>query len=317
MAFSKHAKRGGPEYIQALYDNYVLEHNIDLLSRGLSICGVELPGLRQAFRLCWWLLGVDPSMVPYFHLVTSPYFYPRTYPIKIESGFGCEGCKRDKRVVRGSDLRRGIPCDELGIHLEVTFPSHFRTYLTARQIKQGVFLTVSEEDDMTRALCLKREEYWPKGHSTPQKVIHFCGRLQCDSNWTASEFRTWHSKAIHLITEMGEGDLRCRQWLTDFTTTIDTICRILNETATTSMNGITPSLVDECRKVKSVQDGLTHRSRVAWKPRRSKYELSLINQISAISVPEDVDLPSWRTLPEMMSKSGGHQIPEDQPAAAV
>jgi hypothetical protein len=177
MAFSKHAKRGGPEYIQALYDNYVLEHNIDLLSRGLSICGVEFRGLRQAFRLCWWLLDVDPSMVPYFRLVTSPYFYPRTYSIKIESSFWREGRKRDKRVVRGSNLRRGIPCDELGIHLEATFPSHFRTCLTARQIKQGVFLTVSEEDDMTRALCLKREDYWPKGHSTPQKVIHFCGRL--------------------------------------------------------------------------------------------------------------------------------------------
>jgi hypothetical protein len=92
------------------------------------------------------------------------------------------------------------------------------------------------------------------------------------------------------------------------------------------MNGITPNFVDECRKVKSAQDGLTHRSRVAWKPRwkgdllekgQSKYERSLINQISAISVQDDVDLPSWRTLPEMMSKSGSHQTPEDQPVAAV
>jgi hypothetical protein len=89
--------------------------------------------------------------------------------------------------------------------LEATFPSHFRTCLTARQIKQGVLLTVSEEDGMTRALYLKEEEYWPKGYSTLQKVIHFCGTLQGDSNWTASEFRAWHSKAIHLITEMGEG----------------------------------------------------------------------------------------------------------------
>jgi hypothetical protein len=109
MAFSKHAKHGGPECLQALYDNYVLDHNIDLLSGGLPICGVEFRGLRQGFRLCWSFLGVGPSMVPYFHLVTLPYFHPRTYPIKIESGFWCEGCERDKRVVRGSDLRRGIP----------------------------------------------------------------------------------------------------------------------------------------------------------------------------------------------------------------
>jgi hypothetical protein len=124
----------------------------------------------------------------------------------------------------------------------------------------------------------------------------------------------------------GRGDLRCRQWLTDFTTTIDAICRILHDTATTSINGITPNFVDKSRKMKSVQGGLTHRSRVAWKPRRkgdlleegrSKYERSLINQISAISVQDDVDLPSWRTLSEMMSKSGGHRIPEGQPVAAV
>jgi hypothetical protein len=259
MAFSKHAKCGGPEYVQALYENYVIEHNNLPLSRGLLIHGVEFRGLREAFRLCWSLLGVDPSMLPYLHLVTLPYFHPRTYPIKIESGFWCEGCERDKRLVRGFDLsRRRIACDDLRVHVEATFPSHFRTCQTARQIKQDIFLTPFEEAEMTRALYLKRGEYWPKGYLTPVKVIQFYGRLQGDSNWTASEFRAWHSKAIYLVTEMGEGDLWCRQWLTDFPTYIDASC------------------------------------------------------------PDDVgELSAWRALPEMMSGSGGHQMPETQTVAAV
>ncbi len=202
------------------------------------------PGLRRAIRTSWSLLGVKANIQSNLLFSTLPYLHPRSTPIKIESGIWCVGCHRDIAIKRGFDFIRRMNCDDLAVHVREAFPEHFSNCQTARQIKEGNFLSLIEEYRLTKVLYLKRMEYWPRGYRLPPELIRLCHRRPGDKNWTAIKFQEWYAESLRSIVELGERDQQYRTQLSDFAHYFDEKCHLSSQVST---DDATCTLTEETR----------------------------------------------------------------------
>ena len=235
IARSKYENVGGLDYLRVLVSNYLMEHNIDpyhTVSGHIMLWDKRFPGLLEAIRTSWSLLGVNPNIQSNVLFSTLPYLHPRRTPVKIESGIWCFGCQRNLGIKCGFNSIRKMDCGGLAVHIREAFPKHFSICHTARQIKKGVFLPLFEEYKLTRVLFLKRMEYWPKGYRPPSEVVKLYHRRPGDKNWTAAKFREWHAEGLRRIIELGERDRQCRAQLADFIHYFDEKCRLSSEIST-------------------------------------------------------------------------------------
>ncbi|ERF70576.1 hypothetical protein EPUS_07873 [Endocarpon pusillum Z07020] len=229
IARSKYNIVGGLDYLHDLVSNYLMEHNIDShrnALRDIMLWDKSFPGLLEAIRTYWSLLGVDPNIQSDLLFTTLPYLHPRRTPLKVESGFWCVGCQRDLVLKCAFNPIRTPNYGGLAVYVREAFPKHLSTCHTARQIKKGILLPPFEEYKLTRHLFLKRMEYWPKGYRCPSEVIRLYHRRPGDRNWTATQFREWHAESLRRIIELGERDRQCRAQLADFKHHFDEKCRL-------------------------------------------------------------------------------------------
>ncbi|KAF7510631.1 hypothetical protein GJ744_006243 [Endocarpon pusillum] len=235
IARSKYNIGGDLDYLHVLVSAYLREHNIDPdpnSLRDIQLWGTRFPGLLQAIRTSWSLLGVNPNIQSNLLFTTLPYLHPRKTPLKIESGIWCVGCHRDLAVNCALNPVGARDYGGHAVHVREAFPNHVSTCHTAHQIKNGIFLRLSEEHKLTRVLFLKRMEYWPKGYRCPSEVVSLYHRRPGDKNWTATKFREWHAESLRRIVELGERDRRCRVQSADVIPYFDEKCRSSSEIST-------------------------------------------------------------------------------------
>lgn len=234
IARSKYNLVGGVDHLHVLVSNYLTNHNIDPdpnLQGNITLWGKHFPGLLEAIRMSWSLLGVDPNMQSNFLFTTLPYLHPRGTPLQIESGIWCAGCQRDLVTKRSFNPIRRLDYG-IAVHVQEAFPKHFSTCHTARQIKQRILLPLVQENRMTRVLFLQAMEYWPKGYRCPPEVVRLYRRLPGDKNLTAIQFLEWHVESLRQIIELGERDRQCRTKWAGCTQYFDKKCRLPSEIST-------------------------------------------------------------------------------------
>jgi hypothetical protein len=324
----KYAKSGGPQHLQTTVATYLRKYNIEPPSGGLLVGGIKFPGLEKAIEAYWSLLGVVPTMPKQLILCTLPYLEPKSNPTRVEPGLWCEGCGWDRGVMHGFDLKLQRYREPREIYTKETFCRHLKTCQNALNIEEGIILPLSEEFRLIEELRLKVMEYWPRASEAPQEFQRFLHVWYSHRKWRAAVVRGCHARAMRRIIELGELDKECKRKLADSTREFSEKCDNAPISSTTSSKRVTFDFTIQCpggptfnsttepRRATTGPIRSTPRTRTKptfrrnpdiWGTGRSESERSLIEQISAISVQDDVEnLPSWRVLPkpERDEKSG-------------
>lgn len=344
MAIHKYAEYGGMLYVKLLANDYLLKRHIGFGHEPHAADNWIFPGFADAVRRRWKALGVCSHKLKRMLFTSLPYLDPKSYPLRIELGIRCQGCIRDM-VYKHCVLpySRDVWVD-IEVHSNETFRDHSYTCSSAQSINKGVCLTFQAEAKLINNLIEKKEAFWPQEEKEafwPQEnqapvLVEDLTRF-CPSNvrWTAKRFRAWFSKSMQRIIDIGQRDLECKRKLAEFARIYNERSSILYATDSKSSNRIKFNFTDEPSEVTNTPSKLTHRTRVTLTPcrksglwetgGRSKLEQRLIEQISAISVQEDLEnMSPWRVLPEQqhVQKTGttfvsGERLSETNNVAAT
>jgi hypothetical protein len=148
LSLKKHAITGGAKYVKKLIEDYIWEHDPELLSSGKRTAitnACDVMGLSDVIQKEW------NKQVPSQDWVLTayvPYIYPGMFPLRFETGVLCEGCQRDA-FHAGSPLARSAARRAAeDAYLPSQYQVHFEMCETAWSISNGNRLKMLDENSL-------------------------------------------------------------------------------------------------------------------------------------------------------------------------